>query len=109
MTMEVDGARRHLSAVGAIIRKRVPGACVRVFGSRVRGTAWEGSDLDVLIEGGGPVPESVLAELDLDFADSDLPFRVDLRDGATLDPAFRQRIGNDLRDLDALPGGSSDG
>lgn len=97
-------APHHARIVAAILRRHVPGARVRVFGSRARGGATAGSDLDLLVEQASPVSEAALASLDLDFADSDLPFRVDVRDAASLDPAFRRRIEPDLR---PLPAGSA--
>lgn len=64
---------------------------VRVFGSRARGDAESGSDLDLLIEV-GPVhsrwfPGGLVAELE-----ALLGHRVDVVEVRSLHPAFRERI-----------------
>lgn len=87
---------RHLGLIRAILDARLPGSAVWVYGSRARGGARPHSDLDLLIDATIPIEERVLAQMDLDFADSDLPFRVEIVDGARLDPRFRQRVAPDL-------------
>lgn len=94
--VSLDLAPRHFRLVSSILRRRLPGARVLAYGSRARGTARPSSDLDLLIDAGQPVDEAVLALLELDFAESDLPFRVQFVDAARIDSAFRQHIDPDL-------------
>jgi len=89
-------APRHFRIVSSILRRRLPGARVLAYGSRARGAAPLSSDLDLLIDAGNPVDEEVLALLELDVAESDLPLRVQFVDAARIDSAFRQHIDPDL-------------
>ena len=52
------------------------------------------SDLDLLIEGKEAIPIRRLHLLEKAFADSDLPFRVDVLDWHAISAEFRQQIGN---------------
>jgi type I restriction enzyme S subunit len=90
MTIQLEA--RHATIVEMILQARLPRVRVLVFGSRACGSAERHSDLDVLIDADVPTAEAVLAQLELDFAESDLPFRVDVVDGARLEPGFRRRI-----------------
>lgn len=49
-----------------------------------------------------PLDDVTLAHLQQDFVESDLPFRVEVLDGARMDAAFRARITPDLLPL-AVP------
>ena len=83
---------RHLEAVREILRRHVPDRAVWAFGSRVTAGALATSDLDLAIEGEEPIPLASLGALREAFAESDLPFFVDVVDMAVADEAFRQRI-----------------
>lgn len=78
--------------INKIIQSHVPGAEIRIFGSRQRGTALPWSDLDLLIVDDGPLDINTMAELGCAFEDSDLPFRVDLLDWHRLGEEFRIQI-----------------
>lgn len=82
-----------------ILGARLPAPVAFAFGSRARGSARPGSDLDLLIDLGQPLDELLLAQLEQDFSDADLPFRVQVCDGARLEPSFRSRIAPDLQPL----------
>jgi predicted nucleotidyltransferase len=97
--MTIEMKSRHRCLVEAILQSRIPGLRVLAFGSRSRGDSVPHSDLDLLIDGEIPVDDVLLAQLALDFADSDLPFRVGVLDGASLDAAFRRRIAVDLQPI----------
>lgn len=74
------------------IRKFFPNARIIAFGSRVHGTARRHSDLDVAIDCGAPAELSKWAEIEEVFAESDLPFKVDLSDIQRVSPDFRELI-----------------
>jgi predicted nucleotidyltransferase len=67
-----------------------------VFGSRVKGKARPLSDLDLCIKSDTPIPLKQLAQIDADFEESDLPFKVDVINWNTISQAFRQLIEKDL-------------
>ncbi len=88
----IDGKPEELEIVRAILSRHVPGREVRAFGSRVTGTAKKFSDLDLAVMGETPLPPSVLADLEEDFRESDLSFKVDVIDWAATKEHFRRII-----------------
>lgn len=83
----------HLAAVRSILSRHVSDLEVRAFGSRVTGASRPASDLDLVVIAPEPLPVIVLARLRGDFAESDLPFRVDVADYARLPAGLREAIG----------------
>lgn len=67
---------------------------VWAYGSRVNGTAHEGSDLDLVIRTAGlsPLPYDVYALLREQITDSNIPILVDIFDWARLPASFHQNI-----------------
>jgi len=89
MTAAVRLTVEEAAEVGAILARHLPpGVRVHVFGSRAGGWVKPWSDLDLLLEGEGPVPWSAMAALAEAFDDSRLPWKVDLVDRATVSPEF---------------------
>ncbi|MFM7783064.1 MAG: nucleotidyltransferase domain-containing protein, partial [Gammaproteobacteria bacterium] len=80
----VEAAEADLDTVRAILRAHVPGHEVWAFGSRARRCAKRYSDLDLVIVGLQPLSLDVLAALNEAFADSDLPWKVDVVDWARI-------------------------
>ena len=78
--------------VRTILEKHVPAYEVWAFGSRARWEAKDYSDLDLAIITDRPLSLDVKSALDLDFAESDLPFKVDVVDWAMASPSFREII-----------------
>jgi len=99
----LDLSSEQLDEVRGILRRRVPHARVLAFGSRSTGQARRYSDLDLALAAPESLPYRVLFELEEDFSESDLPFRVDIVDLARVDEAFRQRVLS--QSLEILPGG----
>lgn len=79
---------RHLLAV------HLPDAEVLAYGSRVRGTSHEGSDLDLVVRNpqdhGKPQPD--LSPLKAALSESNLPILVDVLDWAVMSEAFKDEI-----------------
>ena len=76
-----------------ILHERLPeGVKVWVFGSRAEWTTKESSDLDIALEGDGPLDSRMVMALDLAFEESLLPFRVDLVDLARVEDRFREIV-----------------
>lgn len=81
-----------LDAVQRILQTHVPQHEVWAFGSRVNGAAKPYSDLDLVIITQQPLPLDVLGALQDAFAESDLPWRVDVVDWACTSESFRDII-----------------
>lgn len=64
------------------------------YGSRVNGTAHDGSDLDLVIRGYNlePLPYDIFEELSEKIKQSNIPILVELRDWARLPDSFRKNI-----------------
>lgn len=88
----IDLAPRHLESVKAILAEHVPDYEVRVYGSRVRGTAKPYSDLDLAIVGPEKPPRDWIRLLAVAFEESTLPRRVEAQDWYEISPEFRAVI-----------------
>ena len=80
------------SSIREILDRWVPDYRVWAFGSRVVGRPRRYSDLDLALEGEAPLSDERLDALREAFRESPLPWKVDILDLATVDPAFRRRI-----------------
>ena len=88
----IDIRPADLATVQRVLREHVPNLEVHAFGSRVAWTARETSDLDLALMTEEPLSIDREAELRAAFTASDLPFRVDIVDWATVSESFRKRI-----------------
>ncbi|MGH8512812.1 MAG: nucleotidyltransferase domain-containing protein, partial [Gammaproteobacteria bacterium] len=91
----IDIRPDHWAIVADILRRHVPDREVWAFGSRATWNAKDYSDLDLAIIGDSPLSLSVSAALADDFAESDLPFKVDVVDWETTSESFRKIIERD--------------
>lgn len=89
---QVDLDPEHWKIVRDILSRHVPENTVLVFGSRASRKAKKFSDLDLAILGDNPQSLDLMSGLSEDFAESDLPFKVDLVDWALIDRAFQKII-----------------
>ncbi len=78
-----------------ILQKHVPQCEVWAFGSRAKWKAKQYSDLDLAVITNVPLSLQVSGALAEDFAESDLPFKVDVVDWATTSESFRKIIEQD--------------
>ena len=67
-----------------------------VFGSRAKNKARPLSDLDLCIKEEAPIPLSTLARIEADFEESDLPFKVDVKDWHRTSASFKALIEKDF-------------
>ncbi len=88
----IDIAPRHLEIIRGILKKHVPGHEVRAFGSRVQGGARTYSDIDLVIAGKTKLPLKTLYLIRDEFAESDLPFRVEIMDWKAISAEFQRVI-----------------
>ena len=83
------------SIIRNILRAHVPDCTAWAFGSRATGRAKQYSDLDLAINGGKPLGIDLAAQLAEAFAESDLPYKVDIVDWTTASEAFKKVIERD--------------
>ena len=96
MTVVLDLRGDDAAIVRAILREHLPaGAKAYVFGSRAHGGARRYSDLDLALEWDRPLGLNHVGTIEDALSESDLPFKVDILDTATIEPAFRARISAD--------------
>ena len=88
----LDVTPEQLTMIRAILDAHLPGLRVWAFGSRLGGRGKPHSDLDLAIITRTPLPLAQLSMLEEAFAESDLPFRVDVIDWARTREAFRAII-----------------
>ena len=91
----LDMQPQHWAIVRNILQQHAAGHEVWAFGSRAKGTAKPYSDLDLAIITTEPLSLKQGAALADAFVDSELPWRVDIVDWSTTDPAFRRIIERD--------------
>jgi len=82
---------KYLEVLRAVFRQVCPAATIVAFGSRVKGEAHNGSDLDLAVLSWGGQKEC-LTGLKNALEDSTLPFLTDIVDFAKVPPAFQQEI-----------------
>jgi type I restriction enzyme, S subunit len=91
----IDVSPEQWAIVHAILKRQVPQYAVWAFGSRATWKAKPFSDLDLAIITPQPLSLSTSAALTDDFAESDLPFKVDIVDWAATSDVFRKIIERD--------------
>jgi len=85
----IDLTPDQFAEVRRILAEVVPECEVRAFGSRVTGKAARFSDLDLVLVANQPIDWRRLEALKDAFAESDLPFMVDVVDSSALSDSFR--------------------
>jgi len=88
----IDLTPEYLATVKNILQKLAPEYEVRVFGSRYKWLATTSSDLDLAVVGIEKLSAGLLSDLQDAFADSDLPFKVDVLDWQALSDEFKAVI-----------------
>ena len=102
----IDLRPDHWAIVRDVLRQYIPHRKVLAFGSRATWTAKDYSDLDLAILGDEALPLNIVSALAESFGKSDLPFKVDLVEWASIDHAFRhivRRDGVDVQTLGDIP------
>jgi predicted nucleotidyltransferase len=91
---KLDLRPEWLVMVRQILAIHLPGTEVIAYGSRVTGTAHDGSDLDLVARNphNPQLPVQNLAEVRDAFSESNLPILVDILDWARIPDSFRVEI-----------------
>jgi predicted nucleotidyltransferase len=88
----IDITAEQENIISQILDRYVPDREVAVLGSRTAGTTRPYSDLDMAIMGSQPIALRTLALLKDAFAESDLPFRIDIIQWCRTSREFRKLI-----------------
>ena len=88
----IDLQPQHEQIVMSILQQHAPEADVYAFGSRAAFTAKPHSDLDLVVVEKTEIAIRRMQLLEEAFADSDLPFRVDVLDWHAIPEDFRKHI-----------------
>jgi predicted nucleotidyltransferase len=90
-----------LKKIYALIQISIPDAKIFAYGSRVKGSNFNHSDLDLMIKSsdGKRIPLMQLGEASDLLASSNIPFRVDPHDYASTDPDFIRMIEPDFVEI----------
>ena len=88
----IDLNPKHLKTIQSILAEYIPTYEVRAFGSRVKWTAKDYSDLDLAVVGNDPLSLRQRGQLADAFEESNLPIRVDVLDWQSISERFRQVI-----------------
>ncbi len=90
--LDLDPA--YLTELQAILAKHVPDKIVWAYGSRIKDTSHQGSDLDLaLIDRNGlSIPAQQFYSLRDALEESNLPISVDVLDWAALPESFKKEI-----------------
>ncbi|MGE3920342.1 MAG: nucleotidyltransferase family protein [Gammaproteobacteria bacterium] len=96
---KIDLKPHELKVVLKILQNHVPSYSVHAFGSRVTGKAKKFSDLDLVIMTKTPLDALVMYHINHAFEQSDLPFKVDIVDSASISDEFKKIIELTSREL----------
>ena len=88
----IDLNPKHLKTIQYILAEYIPEYEVRAFGSRVKWTAKDYSDLDLAIIGSKPLNLRQKRRLAEAFEESNLPIRIDLLDWQSISEGFKKVI-----------------
>ena len=88
----IDLNPKHLKTIQYILAEYIPAYEVRAFGSRVKWTAKDYSDLDLAVGGSKPLGLRQRGQLAEAFEESNLPIRVDILDWQSISEGFKQVI-----------------
>ena len=86
MSTEIQLSPSQLKEVISILESIVPEAKAWVYGSRAKGTAYNGGDLNLILSAESAIEWHRMQKLKRAFTESELPFFVDVFDQSTMDP-----------------------
>lgn len=95
----IDLQPEHLEIIKQILRQHFPAADIRVFGSRVNGTARPFSDIDLAIITNQKITFDSMRLAREAFENSTLPIRVDLVDWQSIPESFQSIINQNFISL----------
>lgn len=88
----IDAKDEEIEFISKTIKKHISDCEIRVFGSRIKGKARRYSDIDIAIITNGKIEWSILGKIGDEFAESEIPYRIDIIDWNAIDESFRKII-----------------
>jgi type I restriction enzyme S subunit len=85
----IDLSTENLTLLKQLITEHIQGCEIRVFGSRIHGTAKPYSDIDIALKCGSPIDRRTMSRLKEALQESILPIRVDVLDWDGISKEFR--------------------
>lgn len=83
---------KYKNIIMTIIEKYLPNAKIILYGSRARGDFKEGSDIDVALDMGTKIDNSLIYKIMGDLEDSDLPIFFDIVDFTKMSEDMKKNI-----------------
>jgi len=83
---------KHKTELINIILNKIPECTIYLFGSRATGKARIGSDIDLALDAGKPIPFKTLLALQVAIEDTTIPMHVDLVDLNEAPPELKKEI-----------------
>lgn len=88
----IDVKAKDIKIIKEILNKYLPYIEIRVFGSRIKGTASKYSDIDIAIVGQKKIDRKLIYKLQDEFEFSELTIKVDIVDWFSISEEFRRII-----------------
>lgn len=86
--------QKYVDEIQSIIKKLYPRAIIWAYGSRIKGDAHEGSDLDLVVKDFG-TEKGYLFEIEEALKESNIPFLIDIFQLDNLPQNFQKEIEKD--------------
>lgn len=93
--MKDNLTEKYKHIIVPIIRKYVPDVKIILYGSRARGDAGEGSDVDIALDAGYAIDNLIMSEIRGDLEESKLPICFDLVDFKKVSQDMQKEIVKD--------------
>ncbi|NLK63365.1 MAG: nucleotidyltransferase domain-containing protein [Fusobacteria bacterium] len=88
----INAKEEELKYIVDTINKYISNCEIRVFGSRIKGNSKKYSDIDLAIVTEKKIEWCIIGKIKDEFAESELPYRVDVLDWNGIDENFRKII-----------------
>lgn len=85
----IDLDPENLAILKELITEYLPDCEIRVFGSRIHGTAKPYSDIDIALKCAEPIDRRTMSRLKEALQESTIPIRVDVLDWESISEEFR--------------------
>lgn len=96
----INASQENLLILTKILNKHLPqDAVVYAFGSRIKGSSRQYSDLDITIKTQDQLPNKIMIEVKDELMESDIPFRVDVSQWNNLSINFKNCIKDELVEI----------